>query len=64
MTREHGFFAPNLHEIVKGSDRIPASGIKADARDAEFVGDFDAFVSVGNLALAIVRAGINKILVD
>jgi hypothetical protein len=64
MTWEDGFLAAGFHELIERADGVPASGVEADAGDAEFVGDFDAFMGVFDLLPAVFGVGVDEILMD
>ena len=64
MAGKDGFDAAGFHEIVEVFDGIPAAGIDADARDAQFVGDIEAFESVIDFFLTIGGVGLDEILVN
>ena len=53
-----------FHQVVEVSDGVPAPGVEPDTRDAELIGDFEAFVGMLDLLGALGRVLLDEILVD
>ena len=53
-----------FHEFIEGFNRVPPAGVEADAWDAKFVRDLNAFDGVINVFLTFGGVGRDEILVN
>src|SRR5215204_2711181 len=59
-----GLDTTRFHQVVEGLDCFPPARVQADARNAECIGDLDAFFGMINPLLPFSFVGRDEVLMD